>query len=165
MSTSAKKSSTTKPDAVKLLTADHREVNGLFKAYKKACKADAPADERDALAAQICDLLSVHTTLEEEIFYPAARAAEVDSALLDEAEVEHASAKELVAQLRGMRAEEALFDAKVTVLGEYVDHHVKEEEDELFPACKKAGLDMVELGAELTARKSELMAELEEEVV
>ena len=79
--------------------------------------------------------------------------------LLDEAEVEHASAKDLIAQIQGMDADDDLYDAKVTVLGEYVDHHVKEEEGEMFPKCKKADMDLVELGAELEARKAELMEE------
>jgi hemerythrin superfamily protein len=163
MSTAAKKSASSKteaPDAVKLLTADHKEVHALFQQYKKLCKADAPAAERQPVAEEICALLTVHATVEEEIFYPAAREAEVDSDLLDEAEVEHGTAKDLIAQLQAMDAEDELFDAKVTVLGEYIDHHVKEEEGEMFPACRKAKMDLLALGAELQARKAELMAEV-----
>ena len=160
--TTAKKSSQTKsqtPDAVKLLTADHKEVHALFQQYKKLVTAKAPADEREALALQICAMLTVHATLEEEIFYPAARAADVKSDLLDEAEVEHATAKDLIAQLEAMSADDELYDAKVTVLGEYIDHHVEEEQDEMFPACRKAKMDLAALGAELARRKAELMPE------
>ncbi len=152
----------TPPDAIKLLTEDHDEVKGLFKQYQKLVDAEAPASERQPLAEQICDLLTVHTAIEEDIFYPAARAAIDDDALLDEAEVEHGAAKDLIEQIRAMDAEDELYDAKVTVLGEQIDHHVKEEEGELFPKCKKAKMDLDELGAELEQQKTELMAELGE---
>ena len=159
--TAAKKSTESKtrtPDAVKLLTADHKEVHALFQQYKKLAAAHAPAEEREALARQICAMLTVHATIEEEIFYPAAREAGVKSDLLDEAEVEHASAKDLIAQLESMSADDDLYDAKVTVLGEYVDHHVKEEQDEMFPACKKSKMDLAALGTEMEELKAELMA-------
>jgi hemerythrin-like domain-containing protein len=160
MSTTAKAKSVAGTDAVKLLTADHKEVHTLFQQYKKLCKAQAPADERQTLAEKICGLLTVHATVEEEIFYPAAREAGVESSLLDEAEVEHQSAKDLIAQLQSMDGDDELYDAKVTVLGEYIDHHVKEEQDEMFPACRKAKMDLAGLGAEIASRKTELMAEL-----
>jgi hemerythrin superfamily protein len=146
-------------DAVKLLSADHKEVHGLFQKYKKLAQSQAPGDARQPLAERICGLLTVHATIEEEIFYPAAREAGVESALLDEAEIEHATAKDLIAQLQSMDADDELYDAKVTVLGEYIDHHVKEEQDEMFPACRKAKMDLVALGAELEARKLALMQE------
>ena len=104
----------------------------------------------------------MHATIEEELFYPAAREAEVDADLLDEAEVEHASAKELIAQIEAMSPDEDLYDAKVTVLGEYIDHHVKEEEGELFPKCRKSDMDLEGLGEALAARKQELTAEMAE---
>ena len=148
------------PDAIRLLTDDHKEVDALFKAYDKLAQAEAEGDERQALAEQICTMLEVHATIEEEIFYPAARAAEVESDLLDEAEVEHASAKDLIAQLRGMSPDEDLYDAKVTVLGEFVRHHVGEEQDEMFPLCKKSSMDLKALGEQLLARKEALMLEL-----
>jgi hypothetical protein len=157
-STTASAKST--PDAVKLLTADHKEVHSKFEQYKKLAKAEAPAEEREALAGEICTALKVHTAIEEEIFYPAAREAEVDAPLLDEAEVEHASAKELIGQIESMSADDALYDAKVTVLGEYIDHHVKEEQDEMFPKCKKSAMDLAMLGEMLAARKEELMLEM-----
>jgi len=162
-STAASRRSTasaSRPDAIKLLTTDHREVKGLFDEYKKLAESDAEGDERKALADRICAMLTVHATIEEEIFYPAARAALEEQDLLDEAAVEHASAKDLIAQIEAMDADDDLFDAKVTVLGEYIDHHVKEEEGEMFPKCKKAGMDLAGLGAELDERKTALMSEL-----
>ena len=100
--------------------------------------------------------------IEEEIFYPAARDADVDAALLDEADVEHASCKELIAQIEAMDADDELYDAKVTVLGEYIDHHVKEERDEMFPQCRASAMDLKAIGAALAERKAELMAEMTE---
>jgi hypothetical protein len=102
----------------------------------------------------------VHTTVEEEIFYPAAREALQEQDLLDEADVEHASAKDLIGQIQTMDPSEDLYDAKVTVLGEYVNHHVQEEEKEMFPQCKKAKMPLDELGEQMQARKQELMAEM-----
>ena len=160
--TAAKKPATAaaaKTDATVLLTRDHTEVSKLFKQYDKLANAEAEGSDRQALAEQICMLLTVHATIEEEIFYPAAREAEVDSDLLDEAEVEHASAKDLIAQIRAMEPDDDLYDAKVTVLGEYIDHHVQEEENEMFPKCRKAGMDLAELAAELAERKAALMAD------
>ena len=148
-------------DAIKLLTDDHKEVHTLFQKYLKLAarhSKDTNGDEREALADQICEMLTVHTTIEEEIFYPAARAAKVDDDLLDEAAVEHASCKDLIAQIRSMNAEDDLYDAKVTVLSEYIDHHVKEEQDELFPKCRKALMDLDLIGGQLSERKEALMA-------
>jgi hemerythrin superfamily protein len=104
-------------------------------------------------------MLTVHATIEEEIFYPAARAAEVDADLLDEADVEHASAKDLISQIESMSPDDDLYDAKVSVLGEYIDHHVQEEEGEMFPKCRKSEMDLAALAEALAERKSELMAE------
>ena len=156
----ARAKAATTPDAVKLLMADHKEVKGLFAQYHKLIDADAGADKRQALAQQICAMLTVHATVEEEIFYPAARTALDDEDMLDEAEVEHASAKELIAQIESMGADDDLYDAKVTVLGEYIDHHVKEEEGEMFPKCRKSAMDLGALGEELDARKAELTEEM-----
>ena len=150
-------------DATLLLTRDHNEVKKLFKEYEKLADTEADGEERQELAAQICQMLTVHATIEEEIFYPAAREAEVESDLLDEAEVEHASAKELIAQIESMGPDDELYDAKVKVLGEYVDHHVQEEEGEMFPKCRKADMDLAELAQQLSERKAELMEELGEE--
>ena len=142
-------------DAISLLKADHRKVEGLFEQFAKA-KDNA---RKQKLAQEICTELTVHATIEEEIFYPAAREAEVEEDLLDEAEVEHASAKDLIAQIQSMSPDDELYDAKVTVLGEYVDHHVQEEEGEMFPKCRRAKMDLAGLAEQLAERKSELMAE------
>jgi hemerythrin superfamily protein len=146
-------------DAITLLTADHEKVKKLFKSFHSIA---TNADKKKALVAEICTALTVHATIEEEIFYPAAREALEQQDLLDEAEVEHASAKELIAQLEDMKPGDELYEAKVTVLGEYIDHHVKEEQEELFPKIKKAKLDLNGLGAQMKARKNELMAETSE---
>jgi hemerythrin superfamily protein len=162
MSTAARKHTTARkstPDAVKLLTADHKEVHTMFQQYKKLAEAQASAEDRQTLAERICELLTVHATIEEEIFYPAARDAGVESALLDEAYVEHMTAKELIAQLESMDPDDELYDAKVAVLGEYIDHHVKEEQGEIFPACRSAEMDLEALGVELAERKQLLMQE------
>lgn len=145
-------------DAIKLLMQDHKDVKALFKEYDKLAEAEAGDDERQALAEQICEMLKAHTTIEEEIFYPAAREALEEEDLLDEAEVEHASAKDLIAQIEGMKPSDDLYDAKVKVLGEYIDHHVQEEEKEMFPKLKKTELDLKTLGEQLQARKEELEA-------
>jgi hemerythrin superfamily protein len=169
MATTAKRPAATasgaKTDATVLLTRDHTEVRKLFKQYEKLADADGEASDRQALAEQICMLLTAHATIEEEIFYPAARNADVDSDLLDEAEVEHASAKDLIAQIRAMEPDQDLYDAKVKVLGEYIDHHAQEEEEEMFPKCRRADMDLADLARQLAERKAELMAEAEEEVV
>ena len=159
----AKKPASTKSserDAVELLKADHKEVKALFEQYKALVENEEIGEERQAVAQQICLLLTVHATAEEEIFYPAARAAIDDSDLLDEAEVEHASAKDLIAQIEAMSPSDALYDAKVIVLGEYIDHHVKEEEGEMFPKCRKSDMDLAALGEAIDARKAELMDEM-----
>lgn len=150
------------PDAIKLLTADHHEVKALFKSYDKLVKSGARDDEKLELAHQICVQLTAHATAEEELFYPAARdVLDEGNTLVDEADVEHACAKELIAQIQDASpADDDHFDAKVKVLGELVNHHVKEEEDELFPKLRKSDLDLVELGAELAARKESLLAQM-----
>ena len=131
-------------DAISLLKQDHREVSALFKKFESAKSG------KGAIAAEVCKLLTVHAQVEEELFYPAAREALDDNEegedLLDEAEVEHASAKELIAQIQASEEDEDLFEAKVKVLGEYIEHHVKEEENELFPKVSKTDLDLEALG-------------------
>jgi hemerythrin superfamily protein len=158
-STSTRSSATRTPDALKLLTQDHKEVKALFKDYEKLVKAEADENQKQALAEQICQMLTVHAQIEEELLYPAAYEALEEGDLVDEAQVEHASAKDLIQQILGMEPSDELYDAKVTVLGEYIEHHVKEEEKEMFPKLRKTELDLKELGASMQARKSELMAE------
>lgn len=143
------------PNAITMLTEDHAKVRKMFKQFEKAKEGDA--EEKEELVRQICAELTVHTQLEEEIFYPAAREALQEQDLLDEAEVEHASAKSLIEQLSAMQPEDDLYDAKVTVLAEYVEHHVKEEEKQLFPKVRKARLDLDEMADQMSTRKSELM--------
>ena len=160
MATRTPDTSSTERDAITLLTDDHEEVRQLFEQYQEFAEDAAADDEaKRTLAEEICTMLTVHATIEEEIFYPAAREAEVEDDLLDEAEVEHASAKDLIAQIQSMSPDDELYDAKVTVLGEYVDHHVQEEEGEMFPKCRRAKMDLAGLAQALAARKSELMAE------
>ena len=144
-------------DAVDLLTDDHLEVGALFKQYDKLAKKEAPADQRRMLAQTICDMLKAHTTIEEEIFYPAARRAGIDADLLDEADIEHASAKDLIAQIEGGDAGEDHYDAKVKVLGEYITHHVVEEHTEMFIKCRRSGMDLVGLRGEMEVRKMALV--------
>jgi hemerythrin superfamily protein len=145
-------------DAIKLLKADHREVSDLLEEFESADHA-----EKARIAQQICTALTVHAQIEEEILYPEAREAldEEDRELVNEADVEHASIKQLVAEVEGSGPEDEHFDARVTVIGEYVKHHVKEEEKELFPKLRETELDLDELGARLAARKAELMGEME----
>ena len=151
-------------DAIEVLSTDHKQVKTLFKQYDQLVESDGSEDEKQALAEQICQMLTVHATIEEEVFYPAAREAlGEDADLVDEADIEHASAKELIAQIEGSSPEDDHFDARVKVLGEYIDHHVKEEERDMFPKVKKAKLDTAALGTALVARKEELIAALSEE--
>lgn len=156
----ARRAAVRTPDAVDLLTTDHKEVKKLFKAYQKLVDVDAESGEKLEIATQICTMLTAHATVEEEIFYPAAR--EVlgeDEDLVDEADVEHASAKDLIAQIEAGSPEDPLYNAKVKVLGEYIDHHVKEEEGEMFPKVRKTDLDLDALGEEIAARKAALLGE------
>lgn len=160
--TAAKKTTSSRGranDATALLAKDHKDVKALFRRYEKLAKSDADASEREELAAQICEMLEVHTTVEEEIFYPAVREAQVDADLLDEAEVEHASAKDLISQIRSMSPDDDLYDAKVSVLGEYVNHHVEEEEGQMFPKARRAKVDLEGLGEQIKSRKQALQSE------
>ncbi len=147
-------------NAIDLLKEDHDEVEGLFKDYQMLADGDGDANDRRALSTKICGLIAVHAMIEEEIFYPAARRAGVDEALLDEAVVEHGSAKELIAQIGASREFDTMYDARVKVLGETIQHHVKDEESELFPACRKSDMDMAELGNRLQRRKQQLLRKL-----
>jgi hemerythrin superfamily protein len=149
---------TTTQDALELLDADHRAARQLFQQYRELAAHDAPEARRKALADQICMELTIHAKLEEELIYPAVREAIWDDDLMDEAEVEHASARDLIVQILSMDAHEELYDAKVTVLGEYIDHHVREEREQMFPKVRRSGLDLVRLAERLRERKAELQA-------
>ena len=155
---SARGASTRAQDAVALLKADHREVDELVQQFEKA-----RSDRKEAIARRICTALTVHAQIEEELLYPAAREVldEDDMDLVDEADVEHASIKQLVAEVESASPSDALYDAKVKVIGEYVKHHVKEEERELFPKLRRTELDLKALGAQLAERKQALMQEMQ----
>jgi iron-sulfur cluster repair protein YtfE (RIC family) len=133
-------------------------VKAMFDEFRLLSGHKAAGSKRKALAEQICLELTIHMRLEEEIFYPPVRDTIRDDDLLDEAEVEHTGAKELIAQVLSMKPEDELYDAKLTVLGEYVDHHVKEEREEMFPKVRRSGLDLARLGDRLRVRKQELQA-------
>jgi hemerythrin superfamily protein len=147
-------------DAIDLLAADHRNVEKLFKKYEKLAEDGGTYNEREALAATICAELTVHAQVEEEIFYPAARDILDEEYLVDEAIVEHATAKDLIAQLADMSPDDDLYDAKIKVLSELIEHHVEEEEEEMFPKLKKAKLDTAALGPKMAGRKQQLLDEL-----
>jgi len=118
---------------------------------------------KEALALKICLALEVHAQIEEEIFYPEARKAIAKRDLIDEAIVEHAAAKQLIAEIEAMHVGDTMRDAKVKVLGEQIAHHVEEEEGELFPAVEAAELDLNALGSRMSAREAELLKQLAEE--
>jgi len=147
-------------DAVALLKDDHRKVEELFAEFEKA----SGDGRKEKIARQICLELSVHATIEEEIFYPACE-GKVEEDLLKEAYVEHDGAKMLIGEIMKGGPDDSFYDAKVTVLQEQIEHHVEEEEkrmEGLFAQARKAGLDMDALGAELAARKQALTAEFEQ---
>ena len=141
-------------DAIALLKADHVAVSQLFAEFEKT----RSIANKKALVAQICTALSVHAQIEEEIFYPAVKAALKDKLLVPEATVEHANVKSLIAQLEGAEPDGEMYDAKVKVLSEYIKHHVKEEQSEMFPKAKASSLDMAALGERMDKRKTELLA-------
>ena len=142
-------------DAITLLTEDHENVKQMFEQYEGL--GDRAHASKKKLATQICTELTKHAQAEEEIFYPAMRAAtKKNEDLVDEATVEHASAKDLIAQILEMEPTEDLFDAKVKVLSELIEHHVEEEEGEMFPKAREAGLDLELLGQQLAERKAQI---------
>jgi hemerythrin superfamily protein len=151
-------SSTDAPrDAIALLKQDHRAVEALFAAFEEADES-----EQSELATRICQMLTVHTQIEEELLYPQAKEAfgEEEDEMVYEAEIEHGSAKELIAKIEGGTPEDPEFKPLVKVLSEYVKHHVKEEEKQLFPALKETELDLKELGSQLAQRKMQLMEQM-----
>ena len=141
-------------NAISLLMQDHKAVKALFAQYEGL--SDRSFATKKKLADQICQELTVHTQLEEEIFYPAVRRPIHDGGLMDEALVEHASAKELIAQIAAMDPADDLYDAKVKVLSEQIEHHVKEEEGDMFPKVRETAVDLDALGQEMAARKEQL---------
>jgi len=162
MATKSKHSPATKrrskeADAIALLKTDHRQVDAWFSQFAKT----SSQSKKQQLATAICEALTVHTTIEEEIFYPAFIGATGDKDTHNEAIVEHAGAKALIAEIQGMSPGDDYFDAKVTVLSEMIKHHVKEEEQPggMFAEAKKSGMNLGALGKQLLARKKQLQAE------
>lgn len=156
---STAKSRKSTPDAVDMLIEDHEKVKKLFKEFEKLAKKD-DTEGKVEVAQKICEELTIHAQIEEEIFYPAARAAINDDDMLNEAEVEHATAKDLIEQISGMSGDDEMYDAKVKVLSEYINHHVEEEEGEMFKKVRKSKLDLDELAVQMMERKEELMGAL-----
>jgi hemerythrin superfamily protein len=146
-------------EAIEMLKEDHAKVKKAFKEFEKMDRADTEACRE--LVQTVCEDLKVHTTLEEEIFYPAVREAIEDEDLMNEAAVEHETAKMLIDQLENMEPDDPNYHATFTVLGEYVMHHVKEEEGEMFPEAKKADLDFESLAQRMQERKAELVSQME----
>ena len=142
-------------EATAMLRADHQLVSKLFEEYEGTHSTGKKAQ----IVSRICTELSVHAQVEEEIFYPAVKAALNDKELVPEATVEHATLKDLIAQVEGIEPDGEMFDAKVKVLSEYVKHHVKEEQNQIFPKAKASKLDLVELGAQMAKCKEEILAE------
>ena len=157
-STARKTQRTSPNDAIRLLEADHRQVEKWFKEFE----ATNGQKTKDKLAEQICLALKVHTQIEEELFYPASREAlpSDQEEMVDEAVVEHAAAKNLIAEIEAMDVGEELFDAKVKVLQEMIEHHVQEEEKEYFPAVRKTEMDLEAIGVQMAQRKEELMGQM-----
>jgi hypothetical protein len=150
-----------KDDAIELLKQDHREVEGLFKEFEKLEEDGEEAVEQ--VIATACTELEIHDKLETEIFYPAIREQADDEEvedLLNEAEVEHKGVRELIQTIKGMDPSDEKRNAHFTVLMEYVKHHVKEEEKEMFPKLKKLDIDLASIGAQMKERKAELMDEM-----
>jgi hemerythrin superfamily protein len=161
---SAKRASSSRSsgtDAIALLKADHRQVEDWFEQFEST----RSASRKQTLATQICQALTVHTKIEEEIFYPAFLEATEEEDIHHEAEVEHDGAKNLIKQIQASSPEDDYFDAKVTVLSEMIKHHVKEEEqrDGMFAKARASDMDLQALGEQLAARKAELMGESEED--
>jgi hemerythrin-like domain-containing protein len=138
-------------DAIGVLKEDHQAVKQLFTRFERA-NAES---EKERLGEKICNELKLHTRLEEEMFYPAVREALADSDLVNEAEVEHASAKDLINQIEATSPSDERYEALVTVLAEYVRHHINEEENEMFPKVRRSSLDLVQMGEQLRERKRE----------
>lgn len=157
-SKSPRSSAKTKHDALSVLKEDHARVRKLFKDFQKL--SDKDEEEKAELIQQACQMLTVHATIEEELFYPSLRGELEEEALLAEAEIEHTVAKQLIAELQEGDLDEQRRDAMFTVLCEYVEHHIEEEESDLFKQARKTEVDLEALGEELLSRKEDLEAEM-----
>ena len=152
----SKRAGSRQPEAITMLIEDHQKVQKMFKTFERT----EDQQQQEQLATEICNELTVHTQLEEQVFYPVAREALEEADLVDEAAVEHQVAKDLVEKIKQSRPHDEEYCALVTVLGEYVNHHIEEEQKELFPQLKKAQIDFEALGEEMHQKKQELMSEL-----
>jgi hypothetical protein len=154
----SKNASAARKEVLDMLIEDHKSAKKLFREFEKLSEQDL--EERESLVSLACTELKLHTQLEEECFYPALRGALKEQDLLEEAEVEHASAKQLIEQLDGLDADDPKFAATFKVLGEYVKHHIKEEEGDMFEQCQRAKVDWPALLEQMTTRRTELEMEL-----
>lgn len=146
------------PDAIDLLDADHLQVHALFQSYRELVRTAAPALQRRTLAEEICMELTIHAKLEEELFYPAVRDALDDDELVDEAEDQHGSQREFVAQILATQPEDELYDARVAVLAEYVERHVHKEREQVFNRVLASRIDLQSLARSIAVRREELRA-------
>jgi hemerythrin-like domain-containing protein len=160
MPTPGKQQSRTTPDALDFLKAEHLKVRNLFREFESLRGIDDEEERKSELVDEICYELTLHSMLEEEIFYPVLRSALDDDEMMDEAEVEHGGARELISQLEVMYPGDDHFDATVVVLAEEVGHHIDKEEGEMFDAARGAGIDLVSLAEQLAARREELEEDL-----
>jgi hemerythrin superfamily protein len=149
-----------KHDAVDLLDADHIKVMRLFRKFRRLAQDRAPGPDRKSLAGQICQELTLHARVEDEVFYPAVRKVLGPKALMDEADVEHACATHLIEQIMRMDADASHYDAMLRVLCQMIDRHVTEEREKMFPAARKSDLDLVALVAPMVQCKELALAEL-----
>ena len=152
----SKRAGSRQPEAISMLIEDHLKVQKMFKAFERT----EDQKQQEQIATRICNELTVHTQLEEQVFYPAAREALEEGDLLCEATIEHQVAKDLIEKIKQSRPHDEEYCALVTVLGEYVNHHIDEEHKELFPKLKKTQVDFEALGEEMMQKKQELMSEL-----
>ena len=158
--TASRAQSSARSEIIGMLKDDHKRAKKAFRQFEKLDPHE-DAEECQAIVEQTCAELKVHTALEEELLYPAARRLLSEEDLIDEAEVEHATAKSLIEQLGHMTPDDEKYGATFKVLGEYVNHHVKEEQGEIFPKARKAkSLDLKQMGEEISARKAQLLEEL-----
>ncbi len=149
---------TTSQDAIVLLKADHQEAKELFEKYENV-KEDASDDLKMEIAKKVCGALLIHMEIEEKIFYPRVRQKIDDSDLMNEALVEHDGAKSLIKQIGELKPGDPMFDAKMKVLSEQIEHHVEEEEKEMFPKARQSGVDLLELGVQLLEAKNRMRIE------
>jgi hemerythrin superfamily protein len=144
-------------DAITMLTADHAEARQLFDRFDELCASRADADSRQSLIENLCAVLTAHTMIEEELFYPQVRKAIDDPHLLDPARDDHARAKELIAQLVDAAAGDAMFNARVALLRQTIEQHVADEEGRLFPRVRRTQLDLRAMVPKMAARKEEIL--------